>query len=471
MNKKFVSTLLLAALVLSNFSIVSCGDDKNPSESTSSNDQPSSTEPKETLPDYNQQDFTLLYRNEWEYEFLIEEETGDLVNDAIFKRNSKIEEDYNVNLNFVGVDGTWDVRDVFDNYMRSSIMAGDDAFDVVAGYQANMVTPAMDGLFLNINDIPEIVQSNKWWSEKCCNSLTLNDCIYMITGDIALTIWDGLYCMYFNKTLAEDYKIGNIYDIVTEGNWTFDKLNELSANVSDDLNGDSKFDENDRYGLVTHSNFARNYLVAFDTPVLTQNSDGMMEYTFYNDRSQRAAEKIHDMFNKDSTFMSSKCTDVFLNGQALFFNSSLSFATSNRDSNVDFGIIPVPKLDENQEEYYTSTHNACSMICFPTTIEDTSMAGTLIEAMCKYSNEIVIPEYYEKTLKTKGARDDDSYAMIDLIRDSLKFDFGWVHSLELGTIGTIYENIALGNEFSSSLASIEAQIKAGVEKINEAYSD
>lgn len=469
MKKKIISALLLFALLLSNVATVSCGDNAV-SENTTATDISEDTEEKEILPNYNGQDFTILYRNEWAYEFLVEEETGDLVDDAIFKRNRKIEEDYNVNLVFNGVDGTWDVRDVFDNYMRSSIMAQDGSFDVVAGYQANMVTPAMEGLFLNINDIPEIVQSNPWWSEICCESLTLNGCIYMITGDIAISMWRGLYCMYFNKTMAEDYKIGNIYEIVNEGRWTLDKLYELSALVSDDLNGDSKYDENDRYGLVTHANQARNYLVSCNTPVLTQNSNNEMEYTFYNERSQTVAEKVYELFNNVSTFKNNNASQVFLNGQALFLNSLLSFSLSNRDSDVDFGIIPVPKLDEEQEEYYTSTQNAVSMICFPITLEDTSMAGTLIEAMCKYTNEIVIPEFYEKTLKTKSARDDDSEAMIDLIRDSMKFDFGWVHSLELGTVGAIYEQIANGDNLASKLASIEPQIKAGVEKINEAYS-
>lgn len=470
MKQKIISALLLFAILLSNVATVSCGENAV-SDNTTASDISEDTEQKEILPNYNGQDFTILYRNEWAYEFLVEEETGDLVDDAIFKRNRKIEEDYNVNLVFNGVDGTWDVRDVFDNYMRSSIMAQDGSFDVVAGYQANMVTPAMERLFLNINDIPEIVQSNPWWSEICCESLTLNGCLYMITGDIAISMWKNLYCMYFNKTMAENYKIGNIYDIVNEGKWTVDKLYELSSIVSDDINGDSKFDENDRYGLVTHSNAARNYLVAFNTPILTKNSNGEMEYTFYNDRSQTASEKIYELFNKNSTFVNAKYTDVFLTGQALFINNNLSFATSNRDSDVDFGIIPVPKLNEEQEEYYTSTHNSTSMICFPITLEDTSMAGTLIEAMCKYTNEIVVPEFYEKTLKTKSARDNDSEAMIDLIRDSMKFDFGWVHSLELGTVGTIYESVATGGNISSKLASIESQIKAGVEKINEAYSN
>ncbi len=172
------------------------------------------------LPDYGGKEFTILHRTEMAYEFDIEEETGDLVSDAIFRRNQKVGEDYNVDLKFLGVEGSWNVRDIFDKFMTGSIMSNDGSFDVVAGYQACMVTPAMNGMFLNINDIPEIVQSNPWWSEKCTESLTLNKCLFMITGDIAVSMWDGLYCMYFNKTMADDYKIGDLYSLVKEGKWT-----------------------------------------------------------------------------------------------------------------------------------------------------------------------------------------------------------------------------------------------------------
>ncbi len=467
MKKKLISTILLTAMLALT---ASCGESGKPSETTPAGTDGVTTESEIVYPDYGQKEFTILYRNEWAHEFIAEEETGDLVSDAIYKRNNKVAEDYNVQLKFTGVDGIWDKRDVFDKFMRGAIMANDNSFDVVAGYQANMVTPAMEGLFLNIVDIPEIDVSNRWWSEKCADSLMLNDCIYMITGDIATSMWDGLYCVYFNKTMADNYKIGDIYDIVKSGKWTVDELYRLSSLVSDDLNGDGKFDENDRYGLTTHSNAARNYIVSFDTPVLTANKNGEMEYTFYNERSQKAADKIYELFNKESTYKGNEGEKVFLNGQALFYNGRLGFATSNRDSEVDFGIIPVPKLDANQEDYYTSTANVVSMICFPTMLADTSMAGTLVEALCRESNSIVVPEFYEKTLKTKGARDDDSEAMIDLIRDSLKFDFGWVHSMELGLIGTIYENVANGVNFTSKLAGLENQIKAGLEKINDAYS-
>ena len=76
-------------------------------------------------------------------------------------------------------------------------------------------------------------------------------------------------------------------------------------------------------------------------------------------------------------------------------------------------------------------------------------------------------------LKAKGARDDESGEMIDLIRDGLIFDFGWVHSVPMGSIGTIMQDLISGNDsgLSSHWASKENLVLQGLEKINAAYEN
>ena len=138
----------------------------------------------------------------------------------------------------------------------------------------------------------------------------------------------------------------------------------------------------------------------------------------------------------------------------------------------DYGIIPYPKYDETQEEYRTTSHNAVSMMCFPVTVKDPEMSAIITEALCAESYRNVIPQYYDIALKAKGARDDESGEMIDLIRDSLIFDFGWVHSVPMGSIGTIMQELISNNNsgLSSAWASKEAKVISGLETINAAYA-
>ena len=99
------------------------------------------------------------------------------------------------------------------------------------------------------------------------------------------------------------------------------------------------------------------------------------------------------------------------------------------------------------------------------------MSGLIAEALCVYSHYDVIPEYYEISLKTKSSRDTESEAMIDLIRDSLMFNFGEMYSVMLdGALGLLGNTIIEGrSNFASRYASVEQKFEANLEKINEAY--
>ena len=307
--------------------------------------------------------------------------------------------------------------------------------------------------------------------------------LFMTTGDIALTLWDNMYVFYFNKKLAEQYNLPDIYQLVRDGKWTIDKLYELSSNVSQDLNGDTKYDENDLYGfLTTKQNHMRAWIVAGETPITRQNSDGLMEACFVTERTQSMLDKLLRLHYTDSTYMGNdvlaepnNTTEpvIFTSDRALFMSGYLGNASILRNMDTDFGIIPYPMYDEEQDGYRTTAHNSVSMMCFPVTVKDLEMSAIITEALCAESYRNVIPQYYDLVLKAKGARDDESGEMIDLIRDGLIFDFGWVHSVPMGSIGTIMQNLISENNsgLSSYWASKENQVLQGLEKINAAYEN
>lgn len=490
MKKRRILSLILAALMLST---ISCGEAAKPSGGdtatsgeTTADNTPAETkrsEIKDGLPekDYNGEEFTILYRNEWAYEFVAEEENGDIINDAIFKRNRAVEDRFNVKFNMFGLPGTWNSAE-YKNAITNSVVAGDSEYDLITAYQAESVTPAMEGYFMNIYDLPYIDAEKPWWSEKCNTSLTVNGKLFITTGDIALTLWNNMYVFYFNKKLADDYNIPDMYELVKNGEWTIDKLAELSANVSGDINGDTKFDENDLYGFLTSKdNHMRAWIVAGETPITRQNDDGLMEACFVTERTQNMLEKLLKLHYSESTYFESSILSepykteepvIFTSDRALFMSGYLGNASILRNMNTDFGIIPYPKYDDEQEEYRTTSHNSVSMMCFPVTLKNPEMSAIITEALCAESYRNVIPQYYDVVLKVKGARDDESAEMIDLIRDSLIFDFGWVHSVPMGSIGIIMQTLILNN--NSGLASYwesnESKVIQGLEKINAAYS-
>ena len=55
---------------------------------------------------------------------------------------------------------------------------------------------------------------------------------------------------------------------------------------------------------------------------------------------------------------------------------------------------------------------------------DLEKTGAVFTYMTWLSNQTVLPAYYEVTLKQKRTRDEDSAKMLDLIHNSINYDFG-----------------------------------------------
>jgi hypothetical protein len=52
--------------------------------------------------------------------------------------------------------------------------------------------------------------------------------------------------------LAKALDIGDVYQTVRDGQWTWGRLAELAKLASKDVNGDGKYDKDDQYGFVTN---------------------------------------------------------------------------------------------------------------------------------------------------------------------------------------------------------------------------
>jgi hypothetical protein len=114
---------------------------------------------------------------------------------------------------------------------------------------------------------------------------------------------------------------------------------------------------------------------------------------------------------------------MFSGNQSLFMDSTLFVIEQIRGVEIEFGIIPYPKLDERQENYISRMEYYMAMQV-PVINPDPARAGIMLEALNSLSARTIIPAYYEVALKTKYARDDESAEMLDLIMSTLVVDIG-----------------------------------------------
>jgi hypothetical protein len=138
---------------------------------------------------------------------------------------------------------------------------------------------------------------------------------------------------------------------------------------------------------------------------------------------------------------------------------------------TNFGILPFPKYDEEQETYLSHSYDGHSIFAIPSSLVDTDMSGMIMEALGAESRYSVIPKYYDVVLKGRTTRDDESQEMLDIIRENLFFDFGFVHSVYLDRIYSHFGDLIKtgSNTFVSSHVSSEQQYISKLEEIMETY--
>jgi len=395
--------------------------------------------------------FTIFQRTEWNYEFLAESETGDVVNDAVYGRNLAVEERFNVRLNLVEELGGWNEQDLFLRKVRNSVSAGDDEFQLISGYAAYMPRLQSGGFLINLHDLPHVDFDRAWWSTDLRDNLTINDKMFFATGDIALSMWEHILAIYFNKQMMADYQMEDPYEIVRSGRWTLDKLNEMCREAYRDFDGDGQVSEGDIFGYATDTaNLVDNFYGAFDAPVIMKDEHGMPYHAQNTQKMADIVDKLYQFLWENpgvySNIIASPGPEnlyryIFEENRALFLPELLGNAQDLRGMETDFGIIPYPKWDEAQEHYLTTSVAYFSLLCVPVTVQNLEMTGILTEALSVESYKKVIPAFYEIALKTKHARDDESAEMIDLIRSGLTFDFGKIYTLELNGSMNILRNL------------------------------
>ncbi|MHB1153482.1 MAG: hypothetical protein ACYCWE_15500 [Eubacteriales bacterium] len=476
-----IKIIALCLISIISFSFLSCAvsNDRKTDGTTAVTTEgvPAETEIPDDLPaaDYNGYQFRFYTRNccvSHAGGLYVEELTGDVIDDAVYKRNGDVEERYNIEITepLTGADGNA-------TELIKSVAAGDDICDAVVWHFRHLGDVALQGLLYDLRSIPHLNFNKPWWSKNIIDSYTIFNKSYVALGyyDIDNITFTG--CMYFNKKLVDEYLPDNLYDTVNNGNFTLDNFINYTRLVGSDLNGDSKIDiADDLYGFATAAGLMFMFQSAADQPTTARDEEGTPVLAINTERMVSIVEKCYSLLHEYeySYVVETGAMDTFTAGRILFHTGLLTDATgaSMRDMKDDFGILPFPKYDEAQLSYYShgSAHGA--LIGIPVTVTDTERTGLLIEAITAEGYKIVRPAVYDVALKNKLTRDEDSAAMIDIILEGRTGDFADIYD-EWGFVYTLDHMVgrAKDNNFASYYAKNEKtsvnRIQKSVDKFRE----
>jgi len=426
------------------------------------------------IEDYEGYNFRILTRKGMLVDQYVEEETGDIVNDAVFKRNEYVKTLLNIDITASETSTGGGETEAL-----SGILAGDDQYDLIFPHSRSSFQYAVQNTLINYNEVETIHLDKPWWSPDIIDSCNINNHLYVLDGDIATHRLNYAMTMYFNKTLFDELGFEYPYEMVTKGEWTFDEFSKLVKKGSKDLNGDGVMNPaDDQYGFYS-SDWQSPISIIYTGGIRIYDKDakGIPQLTLNQDKTVDIFTEYFDLVDSDDVFVRTEQassgygakytgSDLFTDGRALFTDRGLGSAKSMRAMNDDFGIIPLPKFSED-DEYATIVNGHASLMLMPITVEDENRSGNIAEALCAIGSKEVIPAFYEVSLKTKFSRDAESEEMIDIIKDSIIYDLGYVSGGTFQSIGR--DLLYSGGEFSSHYNANESAALTKLREFNKSY--
>ena len=399
--------------------------------------------------DWGGEDFTVLYTDSFSNEVGdIQDEKGSVLDEAIHERNTLFEELCNLTYAHVGKS----YQDV-NAAITAAAMTADNDYQFFVNLTDQTASVATSGGLYNFLDFENIDYSKSWWDQGNL-SFELAGNVFFMSGAHNTKDNDLTYAFIYNKKIAADQQLPDLYAAVDNGDWTIDYFAQIVQGISHD-NGDGLWNEQDTYGLGTAYIFADMLFYGANMRFIETDPDTEMPRLAMTSGNLEKAVNIVDIaqnlvHNDHTTYMwnvtsSIHPKELFKTGQLAFMADAIgALPEFNASMEDDYGVLPVPKYDKAQTEYYTYAHGSGSTLSIPVSIQNVEEFEKVLEAYVILSHQLVSPAYYEVILGTRAVRDIKSAEILDMLFQNRVYDMPQYYS-QFGMSSLLSEAIQTNN--------------------------
>lgn len=399
---------------------------------------------RDRLPDnlnYGNETFNILYwNNAPTYEFSIDRESElSAIEEAVFNRNSAVEERLRVRLKFEGRDGDLSNQSKILRYLDTTVGNGTQNYDLLAMY--TMVSGALmiRGYSRDLMQTEYFSADMPWWPENLISEATVGEKLYFASGDISTNLLWSMYAVLYNRTMLTEYGLNEEYDpdtLALNGNWTLSTMMEMASNVSGDIDGTEGKSEKDRFGFSTLAIYGDSFFFGSGLRTTERNDSGelILSPTFGSEKTQALLVTLTDFFETDSAWLAYDDNDwsrqpyfaegnVLLDLRPMYYLPQVLNAEGS-SYKVDYGILPVPKYDDSQREYVTTVGYTYTLYSIPTDTPNAARSSAVLEALGSEAYRTTTPAVFVTTMQKRYSKDDRTSMIFDRIRGTVSFDIG-----------------------------------------------
>lgn len=414
------------------------------------------------------------------------EVTGDRISSAVYRRNDLVKSLYNVDII------AHEDADYYGGTDRFSTdqLTGEHLYDAAYVEGSSVIATITLGQTQNLYDIPELQLDENWWSQLIKEEATVGSgkysSLYFMQSNLSLTAFDLTWCVYFNKTLHTSHELENFYDLVKENKWTLEIMKIAATKVAN-MNSDDSFTYRDNgsaiYGITSYWNGAKALLDGCNVQFVTTDENDEIIPNIKNERFMNLVQDMAVLLSTEGVFTTGGPSEdgttignaadykrIFGAGRALFCVAEVKSSVKDQDFinyEGEFGILPLPKYDETQEEYRSWVNYLAPVLVIPASNQGDRLhkTATLLDVLSFYSERDILPEYFDLVLKGRGAKDVESTEMLDVINASKSFDASIAYDWSRQFSEVLSRAVLTGvTDVSSMVDSYETIISTQIQK-------
>jgi len=357
----------------------------------------------------------------------------------------QIEKDYNCDIEFKKLNGS--------NYgetVMAFISAGIVPADIFYGWFPDLIN---SGVFRDLRTVRNVNLAGNEWNQGAFLNTTFSGKIYGLSAGAM-----DAQVMFFNKTLAEKYGIGNLYDMVLDRKWTFDKFVKICQDVYNKSNKTI-------FGCgLYYASDLQNFVYANDTaPIIMKKGKAVFNGTDSKVLSALSLAQKVGVFNPKQDFKNSNGRAEFIAGNVLF-NIDHSSAQKMLSTHMtdDYGIIPLP-MGPDTKQYIHMIKQTCYNWSLYKDDPDIEQAAAVMTALA-YRCRTPVDMFDEQ--QAGLLRDDESLDMLHyILGDQLKL----VRIANVSSYSTAIEQILTGQQTpAQAMQAIQSPAKV---EIDEMYNE
>lgn len=363
------------------------------------------------------------------------------VGKKIYERNAAVEKKYNVKIVLTEESGLPSIGE----RIRMEALSGSDYCDLALVSATACQQLVLADSLQNVSSIPYLSTSGEGVFPDASSAFTLGNTVYGLCGDFCYSA-DGVYVVYFNKKLAEATGLPDLYQLVRDNQWdqeNFQLYSEEAFSLGR-INGQKiyGFTSSERAETLLQTFWAASDLKYVDNPYggkpsLAYDSSAIRD-GFIN-QSRKILYKSVAFLNNTSA-----SEEAFRDGQVLFYIAPIGKVTNLSGAAADWGLLPMPVYDINQNSRRSYQDLDFQIVCFPKGIADIDFSGQVAQALfCAsqgLSRDLALTQYVNLHL-----RSSEDGEMLKIVLQEPYFDptefFGSVYPEYISSTQTVIQRV------------------------------